>query len=92
MAIRLGPPPDPISKLEDPAWQGWLQTLSQLFGPGHLGLFTVALLPTSPSSGQMAFASNGRKVGEGAGVGTGVPVYFSNGAWRVYSTDAAVAS
>jgi hypothetical protein len=39
-----------------------------------------------------AYATNGRKVGEGAGAGTGVPVYYSNGSWRVYSTDAAVAA
>lgn len=89
MGLRLFPPPDPSSKLEDPAWQGWLQTLYRLFGPGDLGIFTVALLPAAPNPGQKAFASNGRKVGESAGNGTGVPVYYSNG-WRVYSTDAVV--
>jgi hypothetical protein len=40
----------------------------------------------------IAYASNGRKVGEGVGVGTGVPCYFSGGSWRVYSTDAAVSA
>jgi hypothetical protein len=57
------------------------------FNPGY----TVATLP-SGSEGQQTYATNGRKVGEGSGSGTGVPVYFSNGQWRVYSTDAAVQS
>lgn len=53
---------------------------------------TVAVLGSNGIEGQIAYATNGRKVGEGSGSGTGVPVYFSNGAWRVYSTDDAVAS
>lgn len=53
--------------------------------------FTVATLPAGVE-GQISYATNGRKVGEGAGAGTGVPVYFSNGSWRVFSTDAAVAA
>jgi hypothetical protein len=53
--------------------------------------YTVALLPAGVE-GAITYATNGRKVGEGAGLGTGVPVYFSNGAWRVFSTDAAVAA
>jgi hypothetical protein len=52
--------------------------------------FTVVVLGSSGVEGQIAYATNGRKVGEGSGAGTGVPVYFSNGAWRVYSTDNAV--
>jgi hypothetical protein len=54
--------------------------------------YTVAGLPGSPSEGQYAYATDGRKVTEGPGLGTGVPVYFSNSSWRVFSTDAAVAS
>jgi hypothetical protein len=54
----------------------------------HVG-FTVASLP-SGLEGDQSYATNGRKIGEGVGSGTGVPVYFSNGSWRVYSTDAAV--
>jgi hypothetical protein len=41
-------------------------------------------------NGAMLYCTNGRKVGEGPGAGTGVPVYYSNGAWRVFSTDAVV--
>lgn len=90
MPIRLGPPPDPSSKLEDPAWQGWFTTLRRLFGQGDLGTYVVIGLPTTAIEGQQAYATNGRKSGESAGNGTGVPVYYSNGVWRVYSTDAAV--
>ncbi len=50
---------------------------------------TVGLLPAG-TEGLRAFATNGRKIGEGVGAGSGVPVYFSTGAWRVISTDAAV--
>lgn len=51
--------------------------------------YTFATLP-SGLEGMVAFCSDGRKVGEGAGVGTGVPVYYSESAWKVFSTDATV--
>lgn len=53
--------------------------------------YTVATLP-SGVEGWTAYATDGRKVGEGAGTGTGVPIYYSSGNWRVYSTDAPVAA
>jgi len=88
----LGPPPDPVTPPNSPAWNGWFQKV-WTFAPQ--GNFTVATLPAvnairSPVPGQIAYATNGRKVGETAGNGSGVPVYWSNGAWRVFSTDAAV--
>lgn len=92
MGLKLLAPPDARTAFADPAWQGWFFTLFKLFGAGNLGTFTVANLPNNPFVSQTAFASNGRKVGEGAGGGTGVPVYYSNGAWRVYSTDAPVSA
>jgi len=69
-------------------WNGtaWVPAVS-----GALPVYTVANLPTG-TAGMIAYASNGRKGGEGAGTGTGVPVYFSNAAWRVYSNDLAVAA
>jgi hypothetical protein len=89
-ARQLGAPPDPRSEFDSPAWQGWLNLLWTFVNQGN---YLVANLPSkNPLPGQTAYATNGRKVGEGAGAGTGVPVYFSNGAWRVYSTDAPVAS
>jgi hypothetical protein len=55
--------------------------------------YTVATLPaTGTYEGKLAFATNGRKVGEGPGAGTGVVVYYSSAAWRVFATDAAVAA
>ena len=51
--------------------------------------YAVSALP-SGLNGAIAFATNGRKIGEGAGAGTGVLVVFSNGAWRRLSDDAVV--
>ena len=58
-----------------------------------LGLtsYAVASLP-SAANGAMAFAGNGRKVGEASGSGTGVVAAYSNGAWRRLSDDSVVAA
>lgn len=55
------------------------------------GTYTVAGLP-SGTAGDMAYASNGRKAGEGAGVGTGVQVFKDGTAWIAVDTGAAVAA
>lgn len=39
--------------------------------------YTFATLPATASTGSMAFVTNGRKPGEGAGAGTGMPVFFN---------------
>ena len=65
------------------AGAGWAKV-----NPPH---YTVALLPAG-AEGDRAYATDGLKVGELTGAGTGVPVYFSNTKWRVFSTDAQVAS
>lgn len=61
--------------------------------------YTVASLPSSGlANGQsfvtIAFASNGRKSGEGAGSGTGVPVYWdaASSQWLKFSDNTAVTS
>lgn len=54
------------------------------------GLFTVATLPSAPAEGALAHASDGLKSGEATGSGTGVPVYYSNGSWRVQGADTPV--
>ena len=55
--------------------------------------YTVAGLPTAGlNDGAHTFASNGRKQGEGVGVGTGVPCYLDGGVWYRYSDDTAVAA
>jgi hypothetical protein len=57
----------------------------------HLGTFTVAGLPTG-AAGNTAYASNGRKNGEGIGSGTGVMVFKDGSAWRAADTGATVAA
>ena len=52
----------------------------------------VSDLPALGVDGEIGFASDGCKSGEKSGNGTGVPVYFSDGAWRVYSDDSEVRS
>jgi len=62
-------------------------------GNASLGTFTVATLPTTEVvAGDIAYASNGRKNGEGAGSGTGVLVFRDGTAWRACDTGATVAS
>jgi hypothetical protein len=56
-------------------------------------VYTVAQLPTTGNAaGQWAWASNGRKAGEGSGTGTGVPVFWNltTSSWYSYLSGAAV--
>jgi hypothetical protein len=54
---------------------------------------TVANLPVSGvGNGDWAYAQDGRKNGEGAGAGTGVPVWYSAGAWYAVDSGAVVAA
>jgi hypothetical protein len=39
--------------------------------------YAVASLPATAATGALAWASNGRKPGEGSGSGTGVPVFYN---------------
>lgn len=57
----------------------------------HLGTYTVAGLPTG-AAGNTAYASNGRKNGEGEGSGTGVLAFKDATAWRAVDTGATVAA
>lgn len=59
---------------------------------GRITVGVVANLADGLFEDEEGYATNGRKVGEGAASGTGVPIYWSNSAWRVFSTDAAVQS
>ena len=58
----------------------------------NLGAFNVASLPASPNRGAIAYALNGRRSGETAGNGSGVPTYFDGTNWRVFRDDSVVAS
>ena len=56
-------------------------TTGTFSAPVSPGSYTVATLPAG-TAGMMAYASNGRKAGEGAGAGTGVLALYTNSAWR----------
>lgn len=49
-------------------------------GPVRFKSYTVAALPTG-TAGNAAYASDGRKAGEGAAAGTGLPVFFDGTNW-----------
>ena len=57
-------------------------------------VYTVAGLPATAANGQWAFASNGRLPGQGAGSGSGCPVFFNGatGTWFSYCSGALVTS
>jgi hypothetical protein len=52
----------------------------------------VASLPSPGEAGMVAFASDGRKNGEGAGLGTGVLVFHDGSSWVACDTGATVAA
>lgn len=54
--------------------------------------YTVSLLPASPANGAVSYATNGLKIGETTGNGTGVLVYASGGSWYRASDDTIVTS
>ena len=47
--------------------------------------YTVAALPATSATGTSVWASNGRKPAEGAGTGTGVPVFWNPATSQWYS-------
>jgi len=63
---------------------------------GGMASSTLANAPLAAdggmSSGDLLFISNGRKTGEGAGAGTGVPAYYNaaTDSWLRLSDDSAV--
>ena len=70
-----------------------LQAGTEPFDPGaYLWPTTVASLPAAGTAGRIAFASDGRKVGEGAGAGTGTLCYDDGTAWRRVGDDTTVAA
>jgi hypothetical protein len=93
MSNPIGPPPGVAQPFTSAQWQNYfaLQSTNALIG-AILNSYTVASLPKTAQESAVAYATNGLKVGESAGKGTGVPVYYSNGKWRVFSGDTQVAS
>ncbi len=49
---------------------------------GGVVALAFASLPAAGQAGRLLFVTNGRKTGEGAGVGTGVLAYDDGTAWR----------
>lgn len=60
------------------------------------GSYVVASLPaaggTTAPAGSAAYASNGRKSGEGAAAGTGIPVWCDGTNWRTYYDNSVAAA
>jgi hypothetical protein len=76
---------------------GGLQGGADLSGNVGIGLYSAicatASLPTAGvQTGDWAYTLDGRKPGEGAGAGTGVPVFRSAGAWYAVTSGAVVTS
>ena len=75
---------------------GGLQGGGALGGNVGLALYAsisaVASLPAGVTDGDWAYAVDGRKPGEGAGAGTGVPCFWSNGHWVAATSGAPVTS
>ncbi len=74
---------------------GGLHAGGDLSGNVALSLYramtTVAQLPSSGmTDGDWAYAKDGRKPGEAAGAGTGVPCFWSAGNWVAVTSGAAV--
>lgn len=56
------------------------------------GAFAVASLPSSGSqtAGDTAYATDGRRSGEGGGAGSGLPVWSDGTNWRVHYDNSVV--
>jgi len=69
-----------------------LETQERSEVTGGIRTVAFAALPAAGETGRELFVSDGRKLGEGVGLGTGVPVYDDGGAsWRRFSDDTVVA-
>jgi hypothetical protein len=105
---RIGATQDKVDAAHATAMAAVPQTTQVVAGGGlHVGgalnsnvgltfyadVCAVAALPTSGfSEGDFAYALDGRKPGESAGSGTGVPVWFSGGSWYGVASGAVVTS
>lgn len=58
---------------------------------GSIEAIAFVDLPTPGQPGRLRFVTDGRKIGEGAGAGTGVPAYDDGVAFRRTSDDSTVA-
>ncbi len=67
-----------------------LETSERAETAGGVATSTVAGLPAAGENGRLRFVTDGRKVGEGIGTGTGVLCYDDTVAWRRSSDDTTV--
>ncbi len=76
--------PDDIAKMMDPILTRLrhLEANQRSEVTGGVVGSTVALLPAAGQPRRVRFATDGRKTGEGAGLGTGVLAYDDGTAWR----------
>lgn len=58
---------------------------------GSIEAVAFADLPTPGQPGRLRFVTDGRKVGEGVGLGSGTPAYDDGTAWRRTGDDTTVA-
>jgi len=80
----------PITTLRDRIKEGEANERAEL--SAAIPAVTFANLPAAGQAGRLRFVTDGRKIGEGVGAGTGVPAYDDGGAtWFRTSDDTAVA-
>jgi len=98
--LILGEPSKEYDQRENTLMRRTLEIVLQSFlrrfqvleaDPEPVASYTVADLP-APTVPSLAFASDGRKSGEGAGSGTGVLVYWDGSAWVTSDDSTPVAS
>ncbi len=68
-----------------------LETAQRAEIAGGLDAIVFANLSAPGQPGRMVFVTDGRKTGEGVGLGTGTPAYDDGVAWRRTSDDTTVA-
>ena len=69
-----------------------LETNDRAEVAGGTQAMLFAQLPAAGQPGRLVFVTNGRKVGEGAGNGTGVPAYDDGTNWYRTSDDTPVSA
>ncbi len=68
-----------------------LETADRAEVAGGAQAITFAALPAAGQPGRLRFVTDGRKVGEGGGAGTGTLCYDDGTAWRRCADDTTVA-
>lgn len=74
--------PAPVDSGTPPVWAIWFKSVASALLYSSRS-YTVAKLPVAPA-GSVTFATDGRKSGELAGAGTGVPVWSDGTVWRTF--------